>query len=119
MIVRYSNGTDIIIESTRHAPFEISFEISGFGGGIKYDFNKYNEFELLLYNSPADYFKQYRTVQVAPKGPEWNQEAADRWSRQYRYFFECITKGVQAHPSIKDSIEVHELMDDGLAMMEY
>lgn len=119
MVVRYDSGTDIILESTRHSPFEISFTISGFGGGIKYDFNRYDEFELLLYDSPADYFKQYRTVKVTPGGQEWSRQAEDRWSRQYHYFFTCILNGQAAHPSVRDSIEVHELMDEAKRMFSY
>ncbi len=111
IIAHFEDGTEVILENSRYSPFEMEIHISGLKGSVKYNLSRYDEFELMLYDSPADYFKTFRTVPVAAPREKGKPAPADRMARQYRYMAECIREGRTAHPTIRETIYIQELLD--------
>lgn len=111
VIAHFEDGCEVVLENSRYAPFEMEIHISGEKGAIKYNLSKYDEFELMLYESPADYFKTYRTVKVPAPQSKGEPEPADRMARQYRYIVDCVSKNEQAHPTIGETVYIQELLD--------
>lgn len=111
IIAKFDNGCDVVLENSRYSPFEMEIHISGEKGSLKYNLAKYSEFQLMLYHSPADYFKTFQTVPVAAPGTPLKPEPSDRMARQYKYFIECIQNKEQAHPTIKETIYIQHLLD--------
>ncbi len=107
----FEDGTDVVMENSRHAPFDMEIHISGEKGAVKYNLNRHDEFELMLYDSPADFFKKYKTVPVATPGTPIAPEPNDRMERQYKYFVECIQKKEEAHPTIRETVYIQEVLD--------
>lgn len=111
VIGHFDNGCELILESTRYSPFEMEILVSGEKGAIKYSLSNYNEFQLMLYDSPCGYFKNFRTIPVPAPMNGIHPEPVDRMERQYLYMSECIEKGTQAHPTIGETIYIQKLLD--------
>lgn len=111
VLAQFEDGTDLCLENSRHAPFEMEIHISGEKGAVKYNLTRHDEVELMLRNSPADYFKTYRTVPVEAPGSPEHPEPRDRMARQYGYFLTCMEKGEQAHPTIRETVYIQQLLD--------
>lgn len=111
VIAHFEDGTEIVLENSRYSPFEMEIHISGEKGSVKYHLSDYDEFELMLYDSLADYFKTFKKVKV-PCGNE-NDECvpSDRMARQYRYIVQCVENHQEAHPTIGETIYIQELLD--------
>lgn len=112
IIAHFEDGTEMILENSRYSPFEMEIHVSGLKGSVKYSLSRYDEFELMLYDSPADYFKTFRTVKVAAPRVKGKPMPTDRMARQYLYMAECIRENRQAHPSIGETIYIQELLDE-------
>lgn len=111
VIGHFDSGCEMVLENSRYSPFDVEIHISGEKGDIKYNLAKYDQFELKLSESPADYFKNYKTVTVEPEKAGFKILPTDRMQRQYLYMCDCIEKGTQAHPTIKETIYIQELLD--------
>lgn len=111
VIAHFEDGCEVVLENSRYAPFEMEIHISGEKGAIKYKLSNYDEFQLMLYQSPADYFKTYKTVKVDVPQNGSKKEPADRMARQYRYLVECVEKNEPAHPTIGETVYIQELLD--------
>ena len=111
IIAHFEDGTEMNLETTRYAPFEVEFHITGEKGAIRYNLLKYDEFELMLYSSPANYFHTYRTVTVDSPVICGKKISTDRMSRQYAYLLNCIKNGEKAHPDIGETVYIQQLLD--------
>lgn len=111
IIAHFEDGTEVILENSRYSPFEMEIHISGEKGSIKYNLSDYDQFQLMLYDSPAGYFKTFRTIKVPAPVSGGKPEPCDRMARQYKYFIECVSQGKQAHPTIGETIYIQELLD--------
>lgn len=111
ILAKFEDGTDVCLENSRYSPFEMEIHISGEKGSIKYNLSKHDEFELMLYDSPADYFKTFQTVAVKTPGTPIHPEANDRMARQYTYFIDCLNQQEAAHPTIRETVYIQQLLD--------
>lgn len=111
VIAHFEDGTEIVLENSRYSPFEMEIHISGEKGSIKYNLSDYDEFELMLYDSPADYFKTFKKVKVPQEKKNNELLPSDRMARQYRYIVCCIENGQKAHPTIGETVYIQELLD--------
>ena len=111
IIAHFEDGTEMVLENSRYAPFEVEIHISGEKGAIKYNLSRYDEFELMLYESVADYFKTYRTIKVRVPEENGRPVPTDRMARQYRYMAECLKNRQEAHPTIRETVYIQELLD--------
>ena len=111
IIGKFDSGCDVVVETSRHFPFDFEVLISGEKGLVRFSLTDYDNLGLMLYDSPADYFKQQRTVPVKTPGTALAPEPKDRMARQYRYIVGCLTQGEAAHPTIRETTEIAHLMD--------
>lgn len=111
IIAHFEDGTEIILENSRYSPFEMEIHISGEKGSIKYNLSDYDQFELMLYDSPAGYFKTFQTVKVPVPISGLKPEPTDRMARQYKYIISCVNQKKQAHPTIGETIYIQEMLD--------
>lgn len=111
VIAHFEDGTEVVLENSRYSPFEMEIHISGEKGSVKYNLSDYDEFRLMLYDSPADYFKTFRTVKVPEEKKNNRVVPTDRMARQYAYMAECVRCGREAHPTIGETIYIQELLD--------
>lgn len=65
----------------------------------------------MLYESPADYFKTFKTVKVPPEKRNNKLMPSDRMARQYAYMTECVEKHKMAQPAIGETIYIQKLLD--------
>lgn len=111
VIGHFEDGTEIVLENSRYSPFEMEIHISGEKGSVKYNLSDYNEFKLMLYDSPADYFKTFKTVKVPEEKKNNRLVPTDRMTRQYAYMADCVKRGEAAHPTIGETVYIQELLD--------
>lgn len=111
VIAHFEDGTEVILENSRYSPFEMEIHISGERGSIKYNLSNYDEFQLMLYESPADYFKTFKTVKVPPEKRNNKLMSSDRMARQYAYMTECVENHKMAQPTIGETIYIQKLLD--------
>lgn len=111
IIGKFDSGCDVVIETSRHFPFDFEVVISGEKGVVRYSLTDYNNLTLMLYDSPADYFKQYRVIPVKTPGTPLAPEPGDRMARQYRYLIGCLAGGEEAHPTVGETREIAHLLD--------
>lgn len=111
IIAHFEDGTEVVLENSRYSPFEMEIHISGEKGSIKYNLSNYDEFQLMLYESPADYFKTFKTVKVPPEKRNNKLMPSDRMARQYAYMTECVEKHKMAQPAIGETIYIQKLLD--------
>ncbi len=107
VLASFEDGTNVCLENSRHSPFDMEMHISGEKGSIKFSLTKQDEFELMLYDSPCDYFKTYKTIPVTVG----EKESQDRMVRQYLYFTDCLVNKKEAHPSIRETVYIQEILD--------
>ncbi len=112
VIAHFDNGCEMLLENSRYSPFEMEIHISGEKGAVKYNLSRYGEFQLMLYDSPADYFRTYRTIPVETPIRDGRTQPADRMTRQYIYFVDCIGRNEAAHPAIGETCYIQELLDE-------
>lgn len=111
VIAHFEDGTEIVLENSRYSPFEMEIHISGEKGSVKYNLSDYDEFKLMLYSSPADYFKTFKTVKVPEERKNNRLVPTDRMARQYAYLADCMKQGKAVHPTIGETIYIQELLD--------
>lgn len=108
---RFDSGCDIIVETSRHLPFELEVVIGGDKGMVSFSLTDYDNLTLLLYDSPLDYFRQKRVVAIKNPGTPLAPEPTDRMARQYRYMIGCLKRGEAPHPTIRETVEIARLLD--------
>lgn len=111
VIAKFDSGCDVVLETSRHFPFDFEIVVSGEKGMVRYTLNDYSELTLMLYESPADYFKEKRVVPVKTPGTPLAPEPADRMARQYRYLVGRLQAGEAAHPTVRETMEIAHLLD--------
>lgn len=111
IMAKFDSGCDIVIETSRHFPFDLEIVISGEKGMVCFNLGDYDNIRLMLYDSPADYFKTTRIVPVKKPGTPLAPEPTDRMARQYRYLIGCLQAGTEPHPTIRETLEIANLLD--------
>lgn len=108
---RYDSGCDLVIETSRHFPFVFEVVVSGSKGMATFSLDDYDQITLMLYQSPADYFRTRRVVPIKAPGTPLAPEPTDRMARQYRYYLGCLQLGQAVHPTIGETLEIAHLLD--------
>lgn len=111
MMGKYDSGADIIVETSRHFPFVFEVVVSGEKGVATFSLDDYDQIILMLYDSPADYFRTRRVVPIKVPGTPLAPEPGDRMARQYRYYLGCLNAGEMPHPTIGETLEIAHLLD--------
>lgn len=111
VIGRFDSGCDIVVEASRHFPFDFEVIVSGDKGWARFSLTDYDNLTLFLYDSPLDYFKQKRVVAVKTPGTPLAPEPSDRMARQYRYMTGCLQEGKPVHPTVRETVEIAHLLD--------
>lgn len=94
--LRFKDGMEMNLEGTRYSPFEMGFEVSGTKGSVKYNMMRYNEIEILFYETEGIYSQknsQFYERKTIPERFIVNDKMSEgRFVRQHRAFVEAICK---------------------------
>lgn len=94
--LHFEDGMEMNLQGTRYSPFEMGFEVSGTKGSIKYNMMRYNEVEILFYETEGVYSQknsQFYERKIIPDSFAVKDKIKEgRFVRQHQVFAEAICK---------------------------
>jgi predicted dehydrogenase len=110
-IATYETGVMGVFEVSRFAPSRVHLEIDGNKGSLIYDSARMDTVTVKFQDSFADYFADFRPVQVPDSFLQKLGYSRDMFSNQIRHFVDGVRKRDRIKPDFADGLACQEILD--------